>query len=103
MVQEIIAKKISLLFGVSKNFDDFELKSGFEDIMPIRKVAKFRQMCTQMPKFVRQIFSKKKRFEQRTLAESAAGPLESAGKVHPADPPEVCQKSARFRGGTAAD
>ena len=68
MVQEIIAKKTSLLFGVSKNFDDFELKSGFEDIMPIRKVAKFRQMCTQMPKFVRQIFSKKKRFERSKVA-----------------------------------
>ena len=34
---------------------------------------------------------------RRTSAESAAGPLESARKVHPADPPEVRLKSARIR------
>ena len=34
---------------------------------------------------------------RRTLLESAAGPLEFARKVHPADPPEVRLKSARIR------
>ena len=29
--------------------------------------------------------------------ESTAGPLESAGKIHPVDPPEVHRKSARIR------
>ena len=32
-----------------------------------------------------------------TLAESAAVPLQSAQKIHPADPPEVRRKSARIR------
>ena len=56
------------MFGVSQNFDDFQLKSGVEDVIPIRKVAKFRQMCTQMPKFGRQIFSEKKLFEGSQLS-----------------------------------
>ena len=34
---------------------------------------------------------------RRTLAEYAAGPLESARKVHPADPPEVRRKFAQIQ------